>query len=542
LTGPARAEATARAALARASARSTAADVAFDARRAELDALARTAETAAAALGRVRAATDRLTRWHQLAATAEGRRRLAGLAEPAPVTYTPPPGPPRAAAPPLVPRYTPSADGARLTSPDGAAYTVHEVPRDGDAFFHALAEGLARTAPELLARHTIDPGDLRTPRALRRLIAARLTDPADADLLAVVAPDDTDVFTAAEIDATGPAPDLAAGTPGRREFDQLGVVPHAAALDGAARAVLGTAQLERPGDADDDAGWDHAAADLLPLLAARTFGVDVTVVRGDGTFQTFTPRASPSPASPSADPASADPALPDPAPAAAASRAPAPGRRAGSHRLRGLVDDPEAPVPHVVLFLDDRHYRLAVADPARPLPVPAPLPAAPPPAVGPGAAGPLLPGPADRPPTGPEATGTAPDRGETLPVGGTGHGSFAEVLLAALGDGNGLLDRRRQVPVAELAGTDVILTAGQAAHAVLLGGSLSVGELGLTPLQHLRWLLAGPADLAAAAEVLGIAIEVTVPGRRPHRYGSGPGEPVRLRYDGLRYAVAPQLS
>ncbi|MCZ4081474.1 OTU domain-containing protein [Streptomyces antarcticus] len=554
LTGPTRADAAARAALARAAARSTAADGAFDARRAELDALARAAETAAAALGRVRAATDRLTRWHQLAATAEGRRRLAGLAEPAPVTYTPPSGPPRAAEPPPAPRYTPSADGARLTSPDGAAYTVHEVPRDGDAFFHALAEGLARTAPELLARHAIDPGDPRTPRALRRLIAARLTDPADADLLAVVAPDDTDVFTAAEIDATGPAPDLAAGTPGRREFDQLGIVPHAAALDDGARAALATAQLERPGDADDEAGWDHAAADLLPLLAARTFGIDVTVVRGDGTFQTFTSQASTSPASTSqasTPPASTSQASTPPAstPAASASQALAPGRRAGSHRLRGLVDDPEAPAPHVVLFLDHRHYRLAVADPARPLPVPAPplaplpaapLPAAPPTAVGPGAAPPLLPGPVDRPLSEPEATGTPPDRGEPLPVRGTGHGSFAEALLAALGDGNGVLDRRRQVPVTELAGTDVTLTAGQAAHAVLLGGSLSVEDLGLSPLQHLRWLLAGPADVAAAAEVLGIAIEVTAPGRRPHRYGSGPGEPVRLYYDGLRYSTAPQ--
>ncbi|WP_327167286.1 hypothetical protein [Streptomyces subrutilus] len=466
LTGPVRADTAARAALARAAARSDAADRAFDTRRAELDALARTAETAAAEFHRVRAATDRLTRWHQLAATAEGRRHLAGLAEPAPVTHTAPPAPPppAPAVRPPAPRFTPSPDGGRLTSPDHVAYTVHEVPRDGDAFFHALAEGLARTAPALLTRHGIDPADPRAPRALRRTLAARLSDPADADLLAAVAPDDTDVFTAAEIDATGPVADLAAGTPGRREFDQLGVVPYAAALDDAARAALATAQLARTGDADDDAGWDHAAADLLPVLAARTFGTDVTVVRGDGSFQTFTP-----------------------------------GPRPGSAHLHGLVPPPP-PRPHVVLVLTDRHYRLAVPDPAHP--PPPPLPCSPP----------------GRP--------------------------LDEALLAALGEGDArrLLDRHRPVPVAELAGAGVTLTAGQAAHAVLLGGTLTVAELGLTPLQHLRWLLAraagAPADTGAAALLLGIAIEVTGPDGRTHRHGPGSGPAVRLLFDGAGYAVA----
>ncbi|MER5780048.1 hypothetical protein ABT144_38255, partial [Streptomyces sp. NPDC002039] len=559
LTGPARADEAARAALARATARTDAADRAFDTRRAELDALARTAETAAAEFHRVRAATDRLTRWHRLHATAEGRRRLDGLPEPAPVTYAAPPKPPppATAVRPPTPRYTPSTDGARLTSPDHLAYTVHEVPRDGDAFFHALAEGLARTAPALRARHGIDPADPGTPRALRRLLAARLTDPADADLLAAMAPDDTDVFTAAEIDATGPAPDLTAGTPGRREFDQLGVVPHAVRLDATARAALGTAQLNRRGDADDDTGWDHAAADLLPLLAARTFGIDVTVVLGDGTFQTFTP-----------------------------------GDRPGSGRLQGLVEPPETDRPHVVLVLDDRHYRLAVPDPVRPPPPPVPE-AAPPTAAptvrssavrssaveGTGSDRPFkdTPRPAPTAPTPQEreprrapvplpvplpvprevtaaaetGTGAAPTPADTgTPPGRNGPDdqgtSFEEALLAALGDESGrrLLNRGQPVPVADLARTDVSLTAGQAAHAVLLGGSLTVDELGLTPLQHLRWLLGrrvdaagrpggeASADVAAAARILGIAIEVTAPGGRTHRYGSASGDLVRLLFDG----------
>lgn len=38
-----------------------------------------------------------------------------------------------------------------------------------------------------------------------------------------------------------------------------------------------------------DAGWNHAAADLLPVLAARLLGLNLTVVRGDLGHQTFTP-------------------------------------------------------------------------------------------------------------------------------------------------------------------------------------------------------------------------------------------------------------
>ncbi|MGW0608020.1 hypothetical protein ACWD3O_29420, partial [Streptomyces sp. NPDC002640] len=328
LTGPARADADARAALEAATGRLDAAQAAFDARRGELDALRTAAEDAATEVHRVRTAADRLTRWHRLAATEEGRARLGDLPEPPPVTYTAPPAPSPARPRTPLPRYTRDAGGTRITSPDQVTYTLHNVPRDGDAFFHALAEGLARTAPDLLLRHGIDPAGPAVPAALRRLVAARLTDPADADLLAALAPDGTDRFTAAEIDATGPVPDLAPGTPGRREFDALGVVPHSVHLSDRARAELAVAQLSRPGDAADEAGWNTSAADLLPLLAARTFGVDVTVVRDDGTFLDFTPGA--------------------------------PDDRDGSDRLRDLLDESDGSRPHIVLSLDDRHYRLAV--------------------------------------------------------------------------------------------------------------------------------------------------------------------------------------
>ncbi|MET9442317.1 hypothetical protein [Streptomyces sp. NPDC006610] len=333
LTGPARADAVARAALDAATRRFDAAQAAFDARRAQLDALRATAENAASEFHRVRADADRLTRWHQLAATPEGRAVLGDLAEPPLVTHTPPPKPPAPRLPAPAPRYTRDAGGARLVGPDGTAYTLHNVARDGEAFFRALGEGLARTAPHLLAERGLDPADAALPAALRELLAARLSDPADADLLALVAPDDTDRFTAEEIDGTGPVPDLAPDTPGRREFDALGVVPHAADLSDRARARLAVAQLTRAGDAADEAGWNHGAADLLPLLAARTFGIDVTVVLGDGAFLDFTP-----------------------------------GDRPGSGALGGLVGDGggegREERRRIVLSLDDRHYQLA--DPVRP--------------------------------------------------------------------------------------------------------------------------------------------------------------------------------
>ncbi|MGW5636785.1 lonely Cys domain-containing protein, partial [Streptomyces sp. NPDC003832] len=312
---------------------------AVETRRDELDALRDTAERAADEYHRVRSGADQLTRWHRLAATAEGREQLEGIAEPPPVTHKAPPAPakPKSPAPP---RYTRSGTGADtvLTSPAKETYTLHDVPRDGEAFYRALALGLEGAAPGLLATEGIDLADPGAPAALRRKLASWLTDHADEELLAAVAPDDTDAFSPGEIAAAGL--DLGTGTPARREFDGLGgLVPHAVGLDAATRAELAVAQLLRRGDAASEAGWNHAAADLLPLLAARTFGVRVTVVGDDGAFQDFTPT--------------------DPDPTGA---------------LNGLVGPSPHAGAHVVLSLDDRHYRLAV-------PVKPPVEVKPPPVV-----------------------------------------------------------------------------------------------------------------------------------------------------------------
>ncbi|MFF9059620.1 lonely Cys domain-containing protein [Streptomyces sp. NPDC014882] len=311
--------------------RDTARD-ALDTRRAELEALRAAAEKAAAEYHRVRAGTDQLTRWHRLAATEEGRKELDGLAEPPAVTYQAPPKKP-VAKPAAPPRYTRSGEAPDtvLTSPTGETYTLHDVPEDGDAFFRALAEGLERAAPGLPAAHGIDLTGPRAMSEMRRRVASWLTDHADEDLLAVVAPDHTDTFSAEEIAAAGL--DLGTDTPARREFDGLGgLIPHVAELSPEVRAELAITQLLRRGDAPSEAGWNHAASDLLPLLAARTFGVRVTVVGSDGGFQDF-----------------------------------APGDPTGTGSLRELVGPSPHSGAHVVLSLDDRHYRLA-------LPTTGPLP------------------------------------------------------------------------------------------------------------------------------------------------------------------------
>ncbi|MFH9819768.1 lonely Cys domain-containing protein [Streptomyces sp. NPDC017230] len=304
--------------------RDTARD-AFDTRRAQLDALRDTAEQAAAEYHRVRAGADQLTRWHRLAATAEGREELNGLAEPPEVTYQAPPRTPEP-EPPAPPRYTRTGTGPGtvLTSPANETYTLHDVPRDGDAFFRALALGLERAAPGLPAAEGIDLDDPQAMTGLRRRMASWLTDHADEDLLAAVTPDHTDAFSAQEIAAANL--DLAAGTPARREFDALGgLIPHAVDLPPAARSALAIAQLLRPGDAASEAGWNHAAADLLPLLAARTFSVRVTVVGSDGSFQDFAPE----------DPVDVG-------------------------GLQGLVGRPAHSGAHVVLSLADGHYQSAL--------------------------------------------------------------------------------------------------------------------------------------------------------------------------------------
>ncbi|WP_320773325.1 hypothetical protein [Streptomyces sp. CRN 30] len=167
----------------------------------------------------------------------------------------------------------------------------------------------------------------------------------------------------------------------------------------------------------------------------------------------------------------------------------------------------------------------------------------------PGAAGPESTDDTDAGAAGPERTDGPGPRvsGDGLP--------FAEALVAALG-GDGSLppaDPEQLIPVADLPGLGVTLTAGQTAQAVLLGGSLTVRDLGLTPAQHLRWLLgrstepggeAGAADdarvreVAAAATALGVGIVVVAPdGRLLHTFATDRDRTVRLVFDGMRYFV-----
>ncbi|MFE6554325.1 hypothetical protein ACFVHS_38950 [Streptomyces sp. NPDC057746] len=301
--------------------------VTYDAMKAELG----KAESAAEDFHRVRAATDRLTRWHRLPAGPHGPdqpERRAGLTEPPAVVFDKPP----AKSAPARERYTETESAgdapATLTSPTGAVYTLHDVPADGDAFPHALAEGLHQAGPELLGGLAAAADRQQIVTGLRARLAAGLDDPGNADLLAFVSPDTRDTFSAAELVTAGVA--FAPVGPEQQEFDDTGHLPLHADLPEAQRGALAAAQVRRGGDSADDAGWDHGAADLLPALAARTFGVRVTVVRADGGFLDFTPP--------------------------------------------GVEKDEK--LPHVVLHLKDRHYRFAVPDrePAREPALPAPLP------------------------------------------------------------------------------------------------------------------------------------------------------------------------
>ncbi|MFI9584770.1 lonely Cys domain-containing protein [Streptomyces sp. NPDC052236] len=406
---------------------------AFETRRAELDRLREAAESAASEYHRVRAGADQLTRWHRLAATEEGRVRLDGLAEPPEVTHQAPPEP--AEAPPAAPpRYTRTGTGPDtvLTSPEQENYkqenyTLHDVPRDGESFFRALAQGLALAAPELLTAAGVDLADPAAMSRLRQQLAARLDDPADADLLAFVTPDDTDAFSTGEI--AGAGLDLGNDTPERREFDALGgLIPYAAELSPESRAGLAEAQLLRRGDAESEAGWNHSAADVLPMLAARTFGARITVVRDDGSFQDFTA-----------------------------------GRRVGGGNLQGLVEEPESTRPHVVLSLDDRHYQLAL-----------------PPVE--------VPGYGDR--FADALTSAlrqhAPDR---LPPGIDAPDAFHRWVAEHTRDDDvpanvPLLDAQSQVTTAELTRAGIGLNATRQIQAALLGETLSVADAGLSRLQQ----------------------------------------------------------
>jgi hypothetical protein len=188
-----------------------------------------------------------------------------------------------------------------LTSPSGKhAYALHDVPQDGNSFYHAFAGALQHMDPALL-RARIDTATPHTiASGLHELLSNQLRAPNNADLVHFAAPDKRDTFTPEEIAPNG----IRFGEPGvetpqRREFDALGVIPNSTPLTPEQRLGLATTQLRRPGNASQanvaDGGvrryidWDHGAADLLPALAARTFDARVIVVRDDGTFKEFAP-------------------------------------------------------------------------------------------------------------------------------------------------------------------------------------------------------------------------------------------------------------
>ncbi|WP_211301846.1 lonely Cys domain-containing protein, partial [Streptomyces sparsogenes] len=194
--------------------------------------------------------------------------------------------------PPKYTEVTALRDGApALKSPEGTTHRLLDVPQ-GNSFYRAFQRALP-------AARTGGDGAPLDAAGLRNVLADAVEGlPDDSPLLAYFSPDETDTFTAAELDTA--ALDLGTDTPQRREFDALGVIPHSAGdrpgperryqpLSPAQRRGLAAAQLRRAANAANDTGWDHSAADLLPALAARTYGVGVRVVREDGTYQDFSP-------------------------------------------------------------------------------------------------------------------------------------------------------------------------------------------------------------------------------------------------------------
>ncbi|MFC4034388.1 hypothetical protein ACFO3J_23335 [Streptomyces polygonati] len=480
-----------------------------------LPALLATAEAAAATFHAVRAGADRLTRWHRLPPGPHGRDAVP---EPPAVDFKP------AAKKPAPQRDTYAGGAGTLTGPDGTEYELLAAPADGDGFFHALAEGLARTPDGL-------PDDLdTTSRAalvtgLRGRLATALDSAENADLIPFTAPDTTDTFSALEAVAAGVP--LLEGSPELREFvGSGGHMPLHQVLGDGERGELAALQIRRPGGTDGRGGWDHGAADLLPALAARTYGVTVSVVRADGSFQVFGP---------------------DPLGDGAGPAAPA---------------DDEASRPHLVLHVKDRHYVLAVPKGDPDLPDDRKLP---PPAAAEAAAKPAPAGarPAYR--TAPWEEGAAePDadhfgRGPD-PARLTGPDGAEYELVEPAGDGNGFwgavlgadadpdrlvsgyappegarLNRTAPFTVEEVKQAGVTLKGADADHFQDSGGLLPPG-LALTDRQE-RALIRAQLRTArlwdGAAEAAAVAltadrrrISVTVVGEdgtfRTHRPVTGP--------------------
>lgn len=165
----------------------------------------------------------------------------------------------------------------------------------GESFHHALSLELDRVRPDWRDTHGIGGAKPGATAALRELLArtlesADLLDPANPDspsLDDVTAIEPQETVTGEELDRAG----IVLAEPHREEFEALGLLAtgatHALASRPDLRRALLAALLRRRGDAADDTGWRHTAADLMAPLAAQALGIRITVVRDDLGHQTY---------------------------------------------------------------------------------------------------------------------------------------------------------------------------------------------------------------------------------------------------------------
>ncbi|MEV5384472.1 toxin glutamine deamidase domain-containing protein [Streptomyces sp. NPDC052721] len=240
---------------------------------------------AATEFHRVRYETDRLTRWYQLdpkGAQAGNGGLRDGVPRPPAVVFTPPAGDTEPAV--EHPRFTVSDDGSVLISPEGRTFEVRDVPQDGNGFFHALDEALMAAVP---GHSGLPAGSAPHERAeeLRQLLAHRLADPGNQDLWAFAVADTLDTFTPEELADAGIV--LPQSSSAEREFMDAHRLSPYLSLPEDQRGLLAAAALRRSGVVSGRPRWNQGAADLLPVLAARTFGVQITVVGDGGFFAAF---------------------------------------------------------------------------------------------------------------------------------------------------------------------------------------------------------------------------------------------------------------
>ncbi|MFE4453468.1 hypothetical protein [Streptomyces sp. NPDC056796] len=279
-------------------------------------------QDAAAEFHRVRSAADRLTRWHRLPGEDaardgvpgtsrsagqdgvgdtpwDGPERRRGVVEPPAVLHSRPDSALSAATGPAADRFDVALadDGATRTLtpppvlggapwPGADRYTVHDTPGDGDSFFHAFAEALHRAAPAALAGHVASGDRAEMIGSLRTRFADGLIAPGDGS-----AGEEAGSVTfgpVTEDEAARAGIEFTAGSPRHREFTGTGRLPLHHELSADQRARLTGVLLRRPGTVPGgDPAWETSAANLLPAVASRAFGVRVTVVGADGGVKDF---------------------------------------------------------------------------------------------------------------------------------------------------------------------------------------------------------------------------------------------------------------